>query len=143
MPSAVYYACQLINKKGQGIKMNINKIKAAAKIARTRTSDKRWLAAIDKAVAGIESGWWIVTELHSCLAITTETGKTYFANGVCQCEAYKNRMPCKHRALHRLNAIAEETAPEAVSLEVVATKGATSDARSDLAALFFCGFRMG
>ena len=121
--------------------MNINKIKAAAKIARTRTSDKRWLAAIDKAVAGIESGWWIVTELQNSLAITTETGKTYFANGICQCEAYKNRMPCKHRALHRLNAIAEETAPDAV--EVVATKGATSDARSDLAALFFGGFQMG
>jgi hypothetical protein len=43
--------------------MEINKIKKAAEIAKTRTNDKRWLAAIDKAVAGVESGWWIITEL--------------------------------------------------------------------------------
>jgi hypothetical protein len=99
--------------------MNILKIKQAAEIAKSKTSDKRWLAAIDKAVAGVESGWWIITELAGCLAITTETGNTYFANGVCQCEAYRRSEACKHRALYRLYAIAneiEETAPEAVSL---------------------------
>jgi hypothetical protein len=98
--------------------MDINKIKVAAEIAKTRTNDKRWVAAIDKAVAGVESGWWVVTELQNCLAITTETGNTYFANGVCQCDAYKHSTACKHRALYRLYAIAseiEETAP-AVSL---------------------------
>src|SRR5215510_4261202 len=93
--------------------MNINKIKEAAEIAKARTSDKRWLSAIDKAVAGAEN--WIVTELATCLAITTESGKTYFANGVCQCEAYKRSTACKHRALYRLYAIAHETALEAVS----------------------------
>jgi hypothetical protein len=100
--------------------MNIIKIKQAAEIAKARTSDKRWLAAIDKAVAGVESGWWIVTELATCLAITTETGKTYFANGECQCEAYRHSQACKHRSLYRLYAIAaeiEETAPEAVCAE--------------------------
>jgi len=53
------------------------------------------------------------------LAITTESGKTYFSNGVCQCEAYRRSTACKHRALFRLYAIAseiEETVPEAVSL---------------------------
>jgi len=98
--------------------MDINKIKQAAEIAKSRTSDKRWLQAIDKAVAGVESGWWIVTELQSCLAITTETGNTYFANGECQCEAYKRSTACKHRSLYRLYAIAneiEETATPAVS----------------------------
>jgi hypothetical protein len=103
--------------------MEINKIKQAAEIAKTRTNDKRWLAAIDKAVAGVESGWWIITELRNCLAITTETGKTYFANGECQCEAYRRSTACKHRALYRLYQIAQEevadvatsTAPEAVS----------------------------
>jgi hypothetical protein len=91
--------------------MEINEIKEAAEIAKARTSDKRWIAAIDKAVAGFESGWWIITELQSCLAITTETGNTYFANGVCQCEAYKHSTACKHRALYRLYQIAQETAP--------------------------------
>lgn len=112
----LYSSCQLINKKGH--LMNITKIKAAAEIAKTRTNDKRWLAAIDKAVAGVESGWWIITELSDCLAITTETGSTYFANGACQCEAYKRSTACKHRALYRLYQIAsEETATPAVSLE--------------------------
>src|SRR5262245_48548679 len=86
--------------------MEINKIKQAAEIAKARTSDKRWLSAIDKAVAGAEH--WIVTELPTCLAITTESGKTYFANGVCQCEAYKRSTACKHRALYRLTVIAAE-----------------------------------
>ena len=57
----------------------------------------RWLAAIDNAVAGVVSGWWIVTELAHSVAITTETGKTYFANGSCQCEAFRRGQPCKHR----------------------------------------------
>ncbi len=100
--------------------MTLNQIKKAAETAKSKTSDKRWIAAIDKAVAGVESGWWIITELAGCLAITTETGNTYFANGVCQCEAYQHSTACKHRALYRLYAIAneiEETAPAAVSLE--------------------------
>ena len=106
------------NKKGRTA-VTINNLKKAAEIAKSRTNDKRWLAAIDKAVAGVENGGWIVTELSNCLAITTETGNTYFANGVCQCEAYQHSTACKHRACYRLYQIAaeiEETAPEAVSL---------------------------
>lgn len=98
--------------------MTIDKIKKAAEIAKTRTNDRRWLAAIDKAVAGVESGW-IVTELAHGIAVTTESGETYFANGACQCRAYANGQACKHRALARLIEIAgeiTETAPAAVSL---------------------------
>jgi hypothetical protein len=86
--------------------MDINKIKKAAEIAKSKTSDKRWIAAIDKAVAGVESGWWIVTELAHGVAVTTECGNTYFANGSCQCKAFTNGQPCKHRALARLVEIA-------------------------------------
>lgn len=115
--------------------MEINKIKKAAEIAKARTSDKRWVAAIDRAVEGVESGKWIVTELAHGIAVTTESGETYFANGVCGCKAFSNGQACKHRALARLIEIAatiEETAPEAVSpAEVVATKGAT---RTDIIA---------
>lgn len=102
--------------------MTPEQIKKAAEIAKTRTTDKRWLSAIDKAVAGIESGWWVVTELHDCLAITTECGNTYFANGVCQCEAYKHSTACKHRALYRLYQIAQEevATPAASRADVIA-----------------------
>lgn len=105
--------------------MTINQIKAAAEIAKSRTSDKRWTNAIDKAVAGVESGKWIVTELANGIAVTTESGETYFAYGVCDCKAFENGQACKHRALARLIEIANETAPEAV-FETLATKGATS-----------------
>jgi SWIM zinc finger len=100
--------------------MKINKIKAAAEIAKSRTSDKRWVAAIDKAVAGVESGWWIITELADGIMVTTECGATYHANGSCQCRAFELGQPCKHRALARLVEIAselKETAPVAVSVE--------------------------
>ena len=64
-------------------------------------SNKRWLAAIDKAAAGL-LGNWIVTELAHSVAITTESGETYFANGSCQCKAFTLGTPCKHRAAARL-----------------------------------------
>ncbi len=90
--------------------MEINKLKKAAAIAKSRTNDKRWLAAIDKAIAGVENGGWIVTELVGKLAITTESGQTYFSNGVCQCASYVQggKAACKHRALYRLYEIARE-----------------------------------
>src|SRR5262245_37015091 len=87
--------------------MQINKIKKAAQIGKSRTNDKRWINAIDKAVAGVESGNWIITELVHGVAVTTENG-TYFANGACQCKAFKAGQPCKHRALARLIEISYE-----------------------------------
>jgi hypothetical protein len=79
------------------------KFNAVVKDAKAKASNSpRWIAAIDNAVAGMVSGWWIVTELHNCVAITTEQGKTYFANGKCQCEAFRRHLPCKHIALARL-----------------------------------------
>jgi hypothetical protein len=96
--------------------MTLNNLKKAAEIAKSRTNDKRWLAAIDKAVAGVESGW-IISELATCIAVTTESGETYFANGACGCKAFALGQACKHRALARLIEIANETAPVAVSLE--------------------------
>jgi hypothetical protein len=101
--------------------LDITKFNEVAKQAKARTDDKRWRNAIDKAVAGVESGWWIVTELATCLAITTETGNTYFANGECQCEAYHHSQACKHRALYRLYQIAQETVG-AVSFEQEVTE---------------------
>lgn len=97
--------------------IDIQKFKAVAAIAKSKTNDRRWHNAIDKAVAGVESGWWVITELHNSVAVTTETGKTYFANGVCQCRAYELGQACKHRGLYRLlelyHEAEKETAPAA------------------------------
>src|SRR6266540_2754142 len=84
------------------MQINIEKFNEVAEAAKAKTSDKRWRAAIEKAQAGVVSGWWIITPLAHCYAITTETGQTYFANGECQCEAYRRNQPCKHRCAARL-----------------------------------------
>lgn len=98
------------------MQINIQKFTKIAETAKAKTNNKRWQSAIDKAVAGVVSGWWVITELADCYAITTETGKTYFANGSCQCEAYRRNQPCKHRCCARLLDIYnEETARKAVS----------------------------
>jgi hypothetical protein len=85
--------------------MTLNQAQFAAVVEDAKAAaanSPRWLQAIDNAVAGVVSGWWIVTELAHSVAITTENGKTYFANGACQCEAFRRNQPCKHRALARL-----------------------------------------
>ena len=79
--------------------MQINKIKTTAEIAKTKTSDKRWIAAINKAVAGVESGW-IVTYETDGIMVTTENG-AYRANGICQCKAFAVGQACKNRAMDR------------------------------------------
>jgi hypothetical protein len=79
--------------------INIQKLNEVAAEAKARTSDKRLQNAIDKAVAGVVSGWWVVPELHDGVMVTTETGQTYHAKGRCQCRAYELGQPCKHRAL--------------------------------------------
>jgi hypothetical protein len=108
--------------------LNIQKFKAIAEAAKARTNDKRWHNAIDKAVAGVESGWWVITELYDGVIVTTETGATYHANGSCQCRAYELGQPCKHRALARLLDIYNESPAcsiEHAGSEPVATKAAT------------------
>jgi hypothetical protein len=41
--------------------------------------------------------------------VTTKSGATYHANGVCSCRAYENGQPCNHRALARLLTLYHET----------------------------------
>jgi SWIM zinc finger len=85
----------------------------AAEMAKARTNNKRWHAACDKAVAGAST--WIITELHDCLAMTTESGQTYFVTeSRCQCRAFELGQPCKHRCLVALRRLAE-TAPAPVA----------------------------
>jgi hypothetical protein len=85
------------------MQINFQKFNEVAKAAKARTNDKRWQNAIDKAQAGVTSGWWVITELANCVAVTTETGRFYRANAQhCQCEAFFRGQPCKHRSLYRL-----------------------------------------
>jgi len=93
--------------------INIQKFNEVAKAAKARTDNKRWQAAIDKAVAGVESGWWIITELADGIMVTTEAGHTYHANGRCQCRAFELGQPCKHRALARLVDLCNEAPAQA------------------------------
>lgn len=91
------------------MKLDQSKLAAVAETAKSKTNDRRWVTAIDRAVEGLTGGKWVVTELTYSVAITTESGQTYFANGVCQCRAYRNGQPCKHRAAARLVEIYNET----------------------------------
>ena len=85
---------------------------AKAKVA----GNKRWIAAIDAAVKGLMSGKWVVTELASCVAVTTESEKTYYANDKhCQCESFFYGKPCRHRAAARLIALYNEVADKAAT----------------------------
>src|SRR5688572_11379983 len=84
------------------MKLDQSKLTAAAETAKSKTTDRRWIAAIDRAVSGLSGGKWIVTELSYTIAVTTESEKTYFAGQTCQCVAYNQGMPCKHRAAARL-----------------------------------------
>jgi hypothetical protein len=87
-------------------KVQFNKVVETAKAK--AAGNKRWIAAIDKAADALLNGKWIVTELQHCYVFTTENGKTYRANGVCQCEAFFRNQPCKHRAGARLLALYAE-----------------------------------
>ncbi len=83
--------------------INIQRFRQVAVEAKSRAAgNASRIKAIDKAADGILSGAWIVTEPAEGIAVTTESGKTYFANGHCQCEAYRVGTPCKHRAAARL-----------------------------------------
>jgi hypothetical protein len=118
------------------MQIDIQKFKATAEAAKAKTTDKRWRAAIDKAVAGVESGWWVITELADCVAITTETGETYFANGRCQCEAFRRNQPCKHRTAARLIELYNERmAARRVATATVLSNAASACPQVERAAL--------
>jgi hypothetical protein len=93
-----------------------NKVVEAAKAK--AAGNKRWIAAIDKAADALLNGKWIVTELQHCYVFTTESGKTYFANGVCQCEAFFRNQPCKHRTAARLLTLYREAEVSKAALRV-------------------------
>jgi hypothetical protein len=75
-----------------------------AKIDPKSTNGKRWINAIAKATAEIETNPFMTYELesHSLLMMSETSNQTYTANGTCQCKAFANGFPCRHRAAARL-----------------------------------------
>lgn len=65
---------------------------------------QRWINAIAKAVVEIENNPFMTYshDSHSLLIMSATSGNVYNANGTCQCKAFEQGYPCKHRAAARL-----------------------------------------
>src|SRR5262245_28334634 len=84
------------------MKFDSNKLQQVAKDAKSKTTNPRWIAAIDRAVEGLLSGELIVTTLAHGALVTSASG-SYMANGACQCKAAQHgHKECRHRAAARL-----------------------------------------
>ena len=80
---------------------------AIAKINPESANGKRWINAIAKATAEIETNPFMTYQLesHSLLMMSETSSEIYTANGTCQCKAFEKGFPCRHRAAARLIAI--------------------------------------
>lgn len=75
----------------------------AVEAARTAAQGQpRWLNAIDAAYDHLLQVETVTIDAHGSLTYHSESGQTYKANGTCQCVAFQNGQPCKHRAAARL-----------------------------------------
>ena len=74
----------------------------AVDTARRATDNRRWLTAIDAGFNFLIQQEVIEVGEHNALVYRSESGTTYFANGSCQCVAFAQGQPCKHRAASKL-----------------------------------------
>jgi hypothetical protein len=83
----------------------------AIETAKAKAADNpRWLRAIERAAAGLQSGELIATLLHDGALVTSPNG-SYRVNGHCACKAaLSGHAGCYHRAAVRLVEMME-TAP--------------------------------
>jgi hypothetical protein len=101
--------------------MQINKLETIVTAAKAKTTDRRWLRAIDKAAAKLTAGELIVTLLAQDALVTSENG-SYRVNGHCCCKAAQHGDPkCYHRAAVRLIEMME-AAPAASLIEEIETR---------------------
>jgi hypothetical protein len=103
--------------------MTLNSIQFAAIIETAKAkaaNSPKWVRAIDRAAAALQSGELVVTLLAHDALVTSANG-SYRVNGHCECEASRRgHAECYHRAAVRLVELLES--------EPVATKAATRDA---------------
>jgi hypothetical protein len=98
---------------------------ATATNARNERSVARWIRAIEKAAELVETQSEFITwneAEKAVLILNVETNGIYEANGSCQCQAYLQGMPCKHRALAKLlkTYFAPASQPKAAGIEKAA-----------------------
>jgi len=115
--------------------MTFNTLQFAAVIetARAKASNSpRWLRAIDRAAAGLQSGDICVTLFADNTALVTTPNNSHVVNGACDCTAAQHgHKECVHRAAKRVAELLESTSVS-IDTEVLATKAATS--RADIIA---------
>ena len=67
-----------------------------------RADAKRWQSAIRKAVGELQSNPFWNYDGAELLMMSATSGTTYQSNGTCQCRAFEQSQPCRHRAAARL-----------------------------------------
>ena len=75
-----------------------------------RTDAKRWQAAIRKATLELQSNPFWNYDGKDVVIMSETSNAIYTPNGVCQCKAFAQGQPCRHRAMHRLLTRYVETA---------------------------------
>lgn len=84
--------------------MNLNEEKMATVIREAFdkvAGSRRWQTAIAKAKQQLETNPYIHFD-GAALLILSDSNEIYRANGVCQCKAFAQGVPCWHRAAMRL-----------------------------------------
>jgi hypothetical protein len=75
------------------------KLSAIVGVALGKVKDNsRWTNAILRGEKLLTAGNPYLHFDGERLLVLSESGQVYTANGVCQCAAFKEKMPCKHRA---------------------------------------------
>lgn len=103
------------------LNLNQEKLYTVAAIANNKVLEtvkdsrlaKRWQNAIIRALVEIEvsSEWMHYNKKDDALLIWSQkSNEIYEANGVCQCRAFNQGVPCWHRAAQRLVKIYNDTA---------------------------------
>lgn len=77
------------------MQLNIVKLKATADAAKA-IAPSEWSHRIDNALEEILSNPYMHYDGHGLLVLS-DSGKTYYANGTCQCKAYHFKQVCWHR----------------------------------------------
>jgi hypothetical protein len=101
-----------------------NKLSEVVKVALIAVrGNKRWTAAINKAMGELVSNPFIHWTGHSLL-IWSASNEIYESNGICQCKAYSEGQPCRHRAAYKLVKRYMETAMCEVARDLCGQIGA-------------------
>jgi hypothetical protein len=102
----------------------------AIETAKSKTTDRRWINAINKAGEKLSKGELFVTLLSDDTALVTSENGSYRVNGHCQCKAAQNDDPkCYHRAAKRLVEMMEAVPAASTKSELIESIEAAWDAR--------------